>query len=967
MKLTHVCIDHFRNLCNVALPVEGLRVLVGPNGAGKTSLLEGIRRLSDSFVADPDIQRSRDSFFKGYRIYEVDECLGEEGLFVDASHPSQTEPGSLLRSTDAFNLAAALLGRSETLNALSLSEYPPWPIQSLVLDSAKLHGALKRGAAIFLCSSESVLIDYLKEDRSERLDPLRDAFKSLARDEVEMAAESASILGLMEMPLVVPVRERHNFDGLYFKVAEGVFGLAKQSRRFAWAPTFDRDLPWEDQTRTKTGRTWGYAGVIVDREDVPDDLAAGLTELGKQFDPEDLDDGFFFGDVSRGFGPQAEDIVTKLPTRFSAMEPGNHSPLTEVIRQWMREEPFLRVTFSGDTGPLWRKHHGDISGTVKAADRDRRMGQPVEDPVFDLAPRAPVSLKNRWKWQSRDRRLPGNPVGLPELDVVIADGDVESLQSELEKLFPALHDRIWGSLNLALIASNKAAARNLPAIFGQPPRAGRLHLLLGREAPWLVNRDTPFHRHHDPVFSAQAATRDEIGASYSVRPSIPPVLDLLTHWANLLAPTFLGFAGGITIGLKPLTEWSEENRLIIQFEDQFGAHASDELPSGWARWVGISVLMASRHLLESDLWLLPNHDVECPEGWDDEAWGIVNGAAEVMEEPTSAHKCFEVEPSGSSQTILVIDEPEAHLHPDAVTSVKEWLSQNLAETGISAVIATHAPAFMDYTLDEATIFGIWPPGSSLDGNQESRCSSLEEASSDFVKWVEEHGTALGVESLGGLFIKRGFLCVEGIHDQDVLERFYKKELDENRIGLVVNWGIPDKLGHRRLADSRFLRYAHKPVALLLDNAVLDRVRDSSLGVNDLEYEEQQLRWLEKSFISPSIPYGGFSHGLIDIAFALPEEAVRRFLASENVQGTFEDGWGPIEAEVRNRGLKGKEIKKEVQRLLGLPVTRRGYSRSNFIEPILALSNQDRPDQALEDEMTKIFQWFQNPRESSSTL
>ena len=553
-----------------------------------------------------------------------------------------------------------------------------------------------------------------------------------------------------------------------------------------------------------------------------------------------------------------------------------------------------------------------------------------------------------------------NPAGIPRFETASDDGDPAVLKNELESGIAELHNHLWTPLTETGLGGRPTLDyRNadFPEVMGEPARHG-FEIDLDDSTPWLVPQHRPFQRfqrrvgmlRHQRVISEQ-----ELGTAYVVRPSIPPVLALLAYRSNQLAPPFLVFAGTITIDLKPVVEWTPLDRLAVQFDGK----PLDELPSGWQRWVAITLRTAFRSLMQSEVWIPPLESGEAGEETD-EREGIRRHAAAVMEDPQTAPQVFEVSPPTHGRTVLLIDEPEVHLHPDAASEVKEWLTGELADNGSSALVATHAPVFMDYRPDEATVYGLEPWGSRPDVDGADRGTRMYEASGNFVEWVEQCGSSLGISTFGALTFYRGFLLVEGPHDEEVIRHFYGDLLDSHRIGLVVLWGLRDEREARRLAESRFLKYAHKPVAVLLDNATLERVRDPSAAPRDITYEEHQLRRFMDEFDRARIPLHPASHGLTDIVAALPEEAVRRHLADDDVVGTFEGGWEEVESEIR-RGpsLKSVDKKRKVQELLGLRVTTYGYSLDNLIKPVLDHSDGLRPTRPLEVAMEGVMAWFED--------
>ena len=950
MRLSHLYIDHFRNLKDVVHPVDGVRVFIGPNGAGKTSLLEAVRRLSDSYTPG---SRSVESF-GGYRIYEVDDCLTGDLLVDDEWGESEQR---LLRSDAAFNLAAALLGTSAMRSVLREggdSDDDPGR-NALVLDAEGLNQRLQEGAAIFRCDSETTLLELLRTNSHPSLDGLRARYTQLGeqlRNDEHLRDATAEISArcLFEFETdesLGPIEDRDDDVGLHYRVASQILDLAKDSQRFAWAESGIRESHWPSehsgagQRRTQTlDRAWTYHGVIIDRDDVGDELAHDLDVLSGLV--REMGGGQWSW---RGMWNLTHDSVTALegdwpyPAPASPHSMGQMPPaLDDVLDQWLSSERFLRVSFlPGWHRSLWHKGHVTLLGT---ADQPRE----IQRPEFGELLSGPFDSSESG----------GNPIGLPAFDTAVAEGDAETLHAEVEAGLADLGEHIWRDIErYANSALGGLDQSDLPEVLGSPGREG-LNFSFG--GGWIVPADNPFEFPKPWIRESHEDRIQDPGLTYVVKPSIPPVLALLAYTANQVAPRFLQFAGLIAIDLKALSAWSPQSRLHISF----GGRTLDQLPSGWSRWVAISVRMAYRRLAQSEIWLSPTDEEHESSGHSDDLSALLR-AARVMSDPQSAGRAFSVVPTPSDKTTLLIDEPEAHLHPDAALDVKTWLTDTLAETGTSAIVATHSSVFMDYTPEEATITGLEPPGTRADADADSEFSTLYDAGRDFVEWVRDHGEGLGISTLGGLSFYRGFLLVEGPHDEAVVRHFFKEELDKNRIGIVVLWGLPsdDKGEARRLAESKFLRYTHKPCALLVDNAVLQSVQDPSIPLKKLSYEERQLRWFTEAFIESGVRLKPASHGLRDIALALPERSVREFLASKGITGTFEGGWDEVENVLSaTPGLEsGSDMKRKVSSLLGLQNFRHGYSLGNFIQPVLALSEKDRPTQPLESSMQEIMAWF----------
>jgi hypothetical protein len=790
---------------------------------------------------------------------------------------------------------------------------------------------------------------------------------------------------------------------LVFQATEGVIPLLLESRQIAWTP-HQRTINQHGNRQTRTHR---YAGIVLKREDIPTNLAETLTELA-----EKTKEGwyYFFPDAFRsgGQGGFIEDPYLWdewIGKYFPGMSVSSIAPIRSLIEQWRNGNNYLIVQFgSNDLPPITESltpwaglSHKDIE-TEKRFTRwayeelDWDNGNATDKQVV----RPKATLKDSFLPARANDLGPGNtantqPIsariyGPDYLTVAVTEGNPENLSEEIENNFTILHDHIWEAASRNSSVSQKLLPV-FPKVFGKvtSEKSNPLHgISLGLEITKFKPFENPTKEDQIVLAAAQWLTKHnwldkeihpnitmnptlgQAGDLLRVRPTVQPALNLLAHTANNMAPTFLSFAGLITIDVLPPHRWGYGKRIEIQFNDQ----SLDNLPSGWQRWVAISLRMAQRKLLESKIWL-PAIDTDLPQNYieivgetraeqEKEKWGIIHAVAQVIEDP-KGHLNFEVEPVTGEQTILLIDEPEVHLHPDAMHNIRNWLTGTLREANISAIVATHSPAFMDYTPNEATLTGV---AKTFEGKVE-----IYNCGTDFMTWVTEHGTALGIETFDQLLLYRGFLLVEGPHDEEVLKRYYGKQLAAQRIGIVTLWGIKGKFN---IIEAQYLRYTRKPVALLVDNyrgkfihtPPSDLPRDLP---KDISIEIRALSTYTESCKEARIPFEGWGHAAVDIGLALPENAVRRFLEDKEITGTFKDGWAPIEKAVRELRGDGKARKREVQKLLGLHVTKYGYSYDNFIEPVLNEHSrpEDRPSKSLERTMKEIFAWFSSLNQNTN--
>jgi hypothetical protein len=274
-----------------------------------------------------------------------------------------------------------------------------------------------------------------------------------------------------------------------------------------------------------------------------------------------------------------------------------------------------------------------------------------------------------------------------------------------------------------------------------------------------------------------------------------------------------------------------------------------------------------------------------------------------------------------------------------------------------AVVATHSPTIFNYTPSEARITSL-----ERTAEGEHTVQDITEAGSTLGEWLLEFGPQLGVETLDGLFLYRGFLLVEGPHDVAVLDHFYGDELKERQILPVPLWGIK---GTFDLTEARILRYTKKPAALLVDNIGYEGIEATQLAEATRAFEDQ------------NIPFYGDGHNAVDIIFTLPETAVRRYLDDQGISGTFAGGWADIQEHIRalrmpnksfseGKYLNGKQKKKKAEEFLGLTPTKYGLD-GRFIEEIISrCEDSDRPAETLETTMRQIFEFFDSPHEPRDT-
>ena len=120
--------------------------------------------------------------------------------------------------------------------------------------------------------------------------------------------------------------------------------------------------------------------------------------------------------------------------------------------------------------------------------------------------------------------------------------------------------------------------------------------------------------------------------------------------------------------------------------------------------------------------------------------------------------------------VYVVDEPEAHLHPSAIASVRTWLEE-LARTATTVLAATHSSMLLNTDSSLATQVLVL----HRDGGTELRAvGTMDDA-------LTETAGELGITKGDLLLMTRLVLFVEGLHDMIILSEWFG-----NEPGLVGN-------------------------------------------------------------------------------------------------------------------------------------------------------------------------------------
>jgi AAA domain, putative AbiEii toxin, Type IV TA system/Overcoming lysogenization defect protein-like, TOPRIM domain len=250
---------------------------------------------------------------------------------------------------------------------------------------------------------------------------------------------------------------------------------------------------------------------------------------------------------------------------------------------------------------------------------------------------------------------------------------------------------------------------------------------------------------------------------------------------------------------------------------------------------------------------------------------------------------------GSRTRLLIVDEPEQHLHPRAQREIAAWLAAGAEER--ETLLATHALAFLDMPSERAsyTLVTRGPDG----------VTRATDITDDMFESLERLSTEAGLSGRAeALQTVRLVALVEGAHDEMVLRHFYRKDLARHRVLVVPVRGAKNV---NAIIDAPWLSRLGAPFIVLFDE-VRSSVVEGGKRPSGRDIAAQAVWDLLRHWDEPSRrPYVA-SFDLPDIFRALPERCIER--AAQEAGGSF-PGWRQIDAAFdheRSTGFKKVVLK-----------------------------------------------------------
>lgn len=519
----------------------------------------------------------------------------------------------------------------------------------------------------------------------------------------------------------------------------------------------------------------------------------------------------FAVELSCDRGAASAQRLVPLAEELSELSDGTLSELVAVLRSWTGRWPPLMLMSRGPG--------------AEGTDEDEEL------------------VPSGYRWVSE--RLGG---------VQVVSGDVDTIEQHLDLALETAHDRLLhrpARLDYGDDPNDVYCERCL-----HPNHGGRV--------------DPEAYSGHYP---GSAEWLEERNGWIRVRPSLLTALGAIEAETNSRLPAFVIEQGQVRLEIRPVPEWDaaparcrilfavdpgEANPQPVERDGAVGVHGYltarpvshtiltldvTKLGAGLRRWIATTVRLASDACAAGEVAALLREDVDDTVSWEPEL-------IETVELP-----------SGHSK-ILVVDEPEQHLHPHAQEIVAAWASEE-ARRHHAVVVATHSAAFLALPPERATICQVQRIG------HQTHIRPLPGVhGSDAVGRARQLGFELGLGRAALGQLTRAVVVVEGDWDRALLLHFFGDDLLAQRLLVVPLQGSDELLA---LADAAVIPSLGLPVFALLDEVRAESLQDLLELSQPLSKAERGLRDLAKA-LGERLHIVRYEDP--DVICALPEVAVR---------------------------------------------------------------------------------------------
>lgn len=402
-----------------------------------------------------------------------------------------------------------------------------------------------------------------------------------------------------------------------------------------------------------------------------------------------------------------------------------------------------------------------------------------------------------------------------------------------------------------------AADERWPGAVGREREGPRLHVL---SLDWqfedlhepftaavfaLAKKGRPRMGRDDPWLEVASSAGGEF--TYRIPDRTEAAVAGLAQLASDLLPDFV--EGAVRAHVTAPSLWSSLPRVIVEFEERGATQCADVVElagSGAARWISASIQVAIHLAAERDRLT------------------SLRGSSDV----------------GDGHLIL-LDEPEAHLHPAAVASLVRWC-RRMARHGFMIVVATHHEEF----LREAAAGDITLVHVTRDADLVA--STARALTAGGTKARVELAQDVGLHPAAALSLQRAVLFVEGPLDVAVLDEYAGIRLDCAGVMLIPVHGTKNLEGV--VSGEVVLRLGLR-IAILTDATEVGTLETRRR--KELSSEEKKVLRLVDLARAQGLPAPEiFGVPEKDLLFALPVEGVESFTSQPF------PGWDALVKEAR---------------------------------------------------------------------
>jgi energy-coupling factor transporter ATP-binding protein EcfA2 len=378
-----------------------------------------------------------------------------------------------------------------------------------------------------------------------------------------------------------------------------------------------------------------------------------------------------------------------------------------------------------------------------------------------------------------------------------------------------------------------------------------LHERVAARIAQLAGTERPRQRRDWPWLEMIKTTDGEF--VYRVPATTEARVAQLASLASDLLPDFVD--GSVRAHVTAANLWAETPKVLLEYEQRGLTQCADLVDAaghGAARWMAAAVQIALH----------------------------------LMEDHSELERLRDLGPGQFSGHVLLVDEPEAHLHPSAVASMVRWCHR-MVHHGFTVIVASHHEEFLRVAGDEVTLVHVTRDPDLVHTSARTLPTATTQR-------LQDVAADVGLHPAAALSLHRAIVFVEGPLDEAVLDEYGNLDLDAAGVKLIPIHGTKNLEG---LVSAEVVTQLGIQVGILTDATDPATLAERS-GKKRSSEERKVMRILQiaadKGLPAPAV----FGVSEEDLLFALPPDAIRQYL-----RGPF-PGWMELVNECRAALGKG---------------------------------------------------------------